>query len=564
MYRSAFQSTGPAEAPDYVYYNASVLNNSTNTTSNVRPDPQVRFQEIRDAPLIYNSGDYHFSILRIAMNGVGRDLPIFIPQTTGIVNSEVIGVDPNTGKDIIELSADVNETVYGLAFSYEQIFSQYVSSTVSNDVIVRVAPPPRFVIYEPETVNSVLAPLPSEQSIIDGNPQDLSTRYYWVYTYQHWLDLVNKTILNPADLDGSNGYAFTCCWGDTYQAILTAFPQALLLFPTLRAFANYVNPPQIVYDPKTNRFRFIADSDGFGERIQLFVPALAVESQPVVFRSPPVARMFLNDNMFGLFANVNNVYYNSQNPKDSPFRTLPASILSQLDKDANTITYPTFNFVTLPSATVNVPFGYVNEILFDNKFYTNLLDYRISPASGISPLGYVPIGQQKPYWVSEQEYPSTSDLWSPLESIVLTSALLCVTAEYVSPPVIPTSCVVGKVNGFGIPSVPQPTPYPNFNATDPPVSLSSTTVKNGFDPIIADTVIDCSELGAGNWKQSFVYEPKAEFRLSDFNTKQTPINQIDIAFFWKCRLNGILYPLQMFNLSSMSIKCMFKKRNLIS
>jgi hypothetical protein len=203
------------------------------------------------------------------------------------------------------------------------------------------------------------------------------------------------------------------------------------------------------------------------------------------------------------------------------------------------------------------PLGYVNEIIFDNKFYTNVLDYRIPPANGVSPLGYVPIGQQKPYWVSEQEYPSSSDLWSPIETIVLTSALLCVSTELTSPPVIPTPCIVGPVNGFGIPTVP-----PTFGQLPTPVSLSSTTVKNGFDPIIADLAIDVSELGAGQWKQSFVYEPKAEFRLSDFNTKMTPINQIDISFFWKCRLNGVLYPLQMFNLSSMSIKCMFKKRGL--
>jgi hypothetical protein len=35
---------------------------------------------------------------------------------------------------------------------------------------------------------------------------------------------------------------------------------------------------------------------------------------------------------------------------------------------------------------------------------------------------------------------------------------------------------------------------------------------------------------------------------------------VDVAVWWKNRLDGQLYPLQMFNLSSVSMKLMFRKK----
>jgi hypothetical protein len=69
-------------------------------------------------------------------------------------------------------------------------------------------------------------------------------------------------------------------------------------------------------------------------------------------------------------------------------------------------------------------------------------------------------------------------------------------------------------------------------------------------------------LGSGVNRQYILWEPKAEYRLADFNTKGTAVRAIDIQIFWKCRLNGQLYPLQMFNLASVAIKAMFKHRSL--
>ena len=210
LYRGSFLPQGGSfQNPDYLWYNASIINNSTtvtDATGAVSKDPAVQFNETRDREILQDASQYYFSVTRVQMNGTGRDLPLFIPT-----------IQTGAGQN------DVNLTVYGLAFSYKQTFSVWstsVSPPAASARTVTVCPPVRYIQYESETKNSVLAPLPDAGGLARGNPQDINTRYYWVYSYNWWLQLVNKTILNPDDLDYGNGGPWTCCWGDTYQALL--------------------------------------------------------------------------------------------------------------------------------------------------------------------------------------------------------------------------------------------------------------------------------------------------------------------------------------------------------
>ena len=54
------------DLPDLVYYNCDIINNRT-TSGGI--DPEVRFNETRDAPIIRDSSQYYFSIVRFTMNG---------------------------------------------------------------------------------------------------------------------------------------------------------------------------------------------------------------------------------------------------------------------------------------------------------------------------------------------------------------------------------------------------------------------------------------------------------------------------------------------------------------
>jgi hypothetical protein len=346
-----------------------------------------------------------------------------------------------------------------------------------------------------------------------GQSQDLTSRYYWVYTFQHWVDLWNLTMLDPAQLGAAAGANSTCAYQDTYNALAAAFAATAGLagytFPyaTFGAFVNAVYPPVMTFDPTTFKFIIQADSNGFGERLTTYVPvapALPVVGQPTA----PNARLFFNANMYGLFSNYDNTYYNTIGNTGLAFSPYP---------------------------NVVVPDGYVNEILFTNKFYRNVADYRLPPYAGAPPLGYVPAALQRVYWLAEQDYPSVDSLWSPVSSIVFTSTLLPVKSEATGAPV-----VLGTGN----------------------IGQSSATVQSAFQPIITDISLDTSQLGGtAAYRQFIYYAPSAEYRLSDFSTSKQDIRNIDIQVYWKNRLDNQLYPINMFNLSSVAIKVMFKHKD---
>ena len=136
---------------------------------------------------------------------------------------------------------------------------------------------------------------------------------------------------------------------------------------------------------------------------------------------------------------------------------------------------------------------------------------------------------------AEQDFSSVDSLWSPISSIVFTSGLLPVKSEATGEPV-----VYGKDN----------------------VGISTATAKSAFQPIVTDIALNLGQTGgAANYRQFIYFTPSAEFRLSDFATSKQDIRNIDIRVWWKNRLDNQLYPLQMYNLSSVSIKVMFKHKD---
>jgi hypothetical protein len=89
---------------------------------------------------------------------------------------------------------------------------------------------------------------------------------------------------------------------------------------------------------------------------------------------------------------------------------------------------------------------------------------------------------------------------------------------------------------------------------------SRSTSQAAFQPIITDIAVDTSIGGADEYRTFIYYSPTAEYRLSDFSASKQEIRSIDVQVFWKNRLNNQLYPISMFNLSSVSLKCMFRHK----
>jgi hypothetical protein len=303
----------------------------------------------------------------------------------------------------------------------------------------------------------------------------------------------------------------TCAYQDTYnefynQYILAGGPAGSFPYPTFGDFCNTVYPPVMKFVADTSKFDIYMDSAGFGDRLTAFTatPYAAGPPEVVGIVTHPIAALFFNSNMFGLFSNYNNEYYNV-----SPF-----------------------------------PDGYVNKILPTNKAFQNVSDFRLSPYMGLGPLGYLPVSAtgapitpnmlNRVYYLAQQDFSSTDSLWSPISSIVFTSTLLPIRTEATGAPV-----VLGAGN----------------------LGISSATVQSAFQPIITDISLDTSSGNADSYRRFIYYAPSAEYRLSDFSSSKQDIRNIDIQVFWKNRLDNQLYPINMFNLSNVSIKVMFKHKD---
>lgn len=612
-YKSSLEFVGGSkDAPDYIYYNATIVDNST-TDSTIfgtpSLDPAIRFNETRDTAIVKNCADYHFSIIRFTMDGPNKDLPLFIPT-----------IQEGTGQ------ANVNLTNYGVALTYQQNWNvPLTGGTWLNNYTFTVIPSMRYVVYESETQNPTIAPTPRPMSAptfkglwssatnygqtditsrniyatnaadpyyavgtyekpfyqltpptvtwvatdtypvgsyvsydgmfytrfgagggngspattpsawnlgvvgalfgptgtygssiwtsVDdtlGSSQDLSTRYYWVYTYQHWLDLMNKTLGNSA---GSAPYY--SCISDVYNQFQTqwlAIPNVLagsFPFANLQQFINSTFlPPTIQYSPTTNRFSIYGDTRAFGEYLGTGgLPFVVAPPNNFGSTSAATARLFFNQNTYGLFTNFSNIFWNTgNNTSIGPFAP----------------NYPT-------------PFGYTNEILFPNKFYQNVLDLLTDPTPSYLPT--TPIDPHHYYWINEQDYISVDSLWSPIESLVFCSTLLPVKSEQTGQPV-----VLGNGN----------------------LGFSAPTTASAFQPIITDIAIDTSTSGAQGYRSFVYYVPTAEYRLADFSASKQDIRNIDVQVFWKCRLDNTLYPVTMFNLSSVSIKMLFRHKSVLA
>lgn len=412
--------------PELVYYNGSIINNKTQIDTGY--DPGVRFIETRDIPLVKDASKYQFSIVRFTMNGPNKDLPLFIPSIrTGAANP----------------TNNVNLTIYSVAVDFTFNGTTYGGGAPALTTTFTSTQP---VIYSPETLDTTVAPVPASTTAQTG--QDISTRYYWVYTYSWWLQLVQAAL----DATTADIQAQFAVWWAANGGVGPA--------PTLA-----YEPPTLTYNPSNNLFSIYAPANTFG---------------PLPTATGQTSKLYFNENLYGMFANFKNIYQNLSGER-------------------------------------------TNEILIENILYQNLITV---PANFYS--AGVPAVQTK-YWVMTQDYESTSTLWSPIESIVFTSGLLPVVNEATSDPI-----------RFG-----------NSNDT-----VLQTTI-SAFQPIITDVAIPLSS--ASGYRDFIEYAPTAEYRMASMGRSKTAINNVDIQVYWKHRLTGTLFPVQMFNGSSVSIKILLRR-----
>ena len=137
--------------PYHVYLDLDVINNDY---THVGSPSHLRFEEIRNTPFLDgDSSDYFCSIVRFTVQ-TANNLPLFIP---------VVEQGQNTR----------NKTIYRVSLKYA-----YKGKTFIKTVPIQ---------YYPEDST---APLP-EPPI---NKQDLTSNYYYVYNYNHFIAMINLAL----------------------------------------------------------------------------------------------------------------------------------------------------------------------------------------------------------------------------------------------------------------------------------------------------------------------------------------------------------------------------------
>ena len=134
------------------------------------------------------------------------------------------------------------------------------------------------------------------------------------------------------------------------------------------------------------------------------------------------------------------------------------------------------------------------------------------------------------YYIMTQDYQSTSTLWSPISSIVFSTNMIPVIVEQQGDPLILGQSATGNINS-GL----------------------------GFSPIITDIAV--ANENANGYREFLEYLPTAEYRLASMGFSKVPIRTVDIRVFFKLRLTGELVPMSMFNLSSVDVKVLFRRRD---
>ena len=516
-YSSSWETVGSMADPDILYYNASIVNNNTDDLLNgfAFADPLIRFNETRDKAIIPDASKYQFSIVRFVMNGGNLDLPLFIPA-----------IQSYTGQ------TDPNLTEYGVGITLFAPLTNIDGSTTE----YKVCPNLTYLEFTPENYNPQLAPVPLppcspdyvgswlitnayiKNAIVDisnqsfyfqatvnvpantalnatyvdsagvtkpywvsaspelGRPQDVSTRYYWMNSYQTMVNMMNTALVQAN---------FSLYSGLLSGWIAHGAGNTDLNFPyTFETFSAAFPPPVMSYDIASGLFSI---------------------AYPDVYLNPNGSftriGLWFNANTYGLFANFPSQYYNT----------------------------PTGDG-TLGPALVPPPGPFLPGYAYRMSVQYLGLGSNVVDISG----AYPPVTYTGRYFVRmTQEYISTSTLWSPIDSIVFISNLLPIQNEQTAPP-----------NTYG-----------NGN-----VGNSTAVSKSAFQPIITDITNDLSVDPTG-FRKMIYYAPTAEYRMADFQNSKAEIKNIDIQLFWKNRLNNQLYPISMYNLSSVSFKMMFRKKN---
>jgi len=239
--------TGSSADGDYVYYNATIVNNSVITTQTT-DDPQCSFEDTRVNPILKDASKYVISVDSFSLNGVTKTLPILIPQIkpttlTADISASAVSADGNsityTVSTALQSGMKINSISGFTIGGYNQGEATLISATSttitianSNRLAVGTATDTGTLTYpDPTDVNTTIytvtfgvqigtgtgtttgsgelhtfqATIPVQwvpenqgpfySTPTTANPRQVESPYYYVYSYQHWCLLLNNALI---------------------------------------------------------------------------------------------------------------------------------------------------------------------------------------------------------------------------------------------------------------------------------------------------------------------------------------------------------------------------------
>lgn len=444
--------------PDTIYYNANIVNNSINTQGQGQ-DPRARFTETRDVPILKDAADYEVCVLKCKINGGGKTLPLLIPQ--------------------IQIQNDPNLTIYSVNFNFAfwDISANRVAYLQSADTYINWVPE----LFSPGTLRPTTA-----------TPSQLESDYYYLYSYNHWVTLVNDALKRA------------------YDQVVT---QALA-----RSYSVLSMCPSIEYNEQTKLFSFYTDSRFSNWGLSQGPPYDLSGGMPQVYPTGPGEEWFFvgfNLNFEGLMTNFDTQYYGTGVAWIGAGGTQVVS-----DFDGSLLFMPENTLVVRNKTGTNI-----QKLVWQNSgcpLTTCLYDLS----------GNLIQGTQNYYCniVTTQDFPSTTTLWSPVQSIVLVTQLIPIRNEYQS-----STLVLGDANtGTSLPG------------------------SSAFQTILLDFNEEYSY--ADDWRGELFYTPTAEFIPVSLGSSHTEIKSVDFDVFWRNRLTNKLIPLTLYNSSSIQVRLLFRRK----
>jgi hypothetical protein len=483
--------------PDVLYFNATVNNNNVSDGVGGEPDPQITASYQRTHPILGDANDYMVSVVRLATNGATRNLPILIPQ--------------------------IQESLAGLSWQ---------ASITGATMNVQQYPLPAIVPGNIISGSGTAILADNNANIIGQVP----------YVIANGLNGAPLTITNvPAP--GSSTYGLSSTLPPAFFAGNNTYPAGNYVIQALVNATLFVGSAQADRDLTVYSFTL---EDAGGNAQQVFVEWVTQEPTAQEPSVPVITQ------------NIGNEYYYcySYDWWVSLCNTALASAYLAIGEPGGAGNPPLLQYYTEPVGSLRFSFApngtnsfstaasLGNCRLFMNSNMANLFNnfpgvwrngtlgrtfecfastnFIASPGGGVIGAGD-----------SIQEFSSTSS-WSPVDAICITTSVLPIISEQVTPP----SLVGASDTGF-----------------------NRGVSEAAFQPILLDVTLP-EITGAEDWRSNFVYEPTGEYRMVSMTAQSTPISAIDFSGWWRNRLDDSLYPLRLSNGSSLSIKLMFRRKQM--